>query len=186
MTAQVVTVTSTVTTQTAKIKRGYLTLSSSYATNGEAVAASALGLQHIDEMFLVPRGVTPFATQINPKWDPVNRKIVALKTGFPVTRKGAVAGAAAGNVTCTGVLTATDQLVRVLGVCGGAVGTTTVLHDLTSEFAICADATFGNAAGTATVNGCLIFEYFRPADQEVANTTDLSAVTIDFVAYQFA
>ena len=186
MTAQAVTVTSTVTTQTAKIKRGYLTLSSSYATNGEAVAASALGLQHIDEMFLVPRGVTPFATQIDPKWDPVNRKIVCLNTGFPKTRKGAVAGGATGNITCTGILIATDQLVRVLGVCGGAAGTTNVVRDQTSEFAICADATIGNVGGTATVNGCLMIEYFRPADQEVANTTDLSGTTIDFVAYEFA
>lgn len=186
MTAQAVTVQSLVVTQTARIVRGTLTLSSSYATNGEAVAASALGLQHIDQLFMVPRGVTPFATQTELKWDPVNKKVVALVAGFPKTRKGAVAGAAAGNVTCTGVLAATDQLVRVLGVCGGAIGTTTVLHDLTSEFAICADATFGNAAGTATVNGCLIFEYFRPADQEVSNTTDLSGVTVDFIAYEYA
>ena len=96
MTAQAVTVKSTVVTQTAKIVRGTLTMSSSYATNGEAVAASALGLQHVDQFFLVPRGVTPFATQTELKWDPVNRKIVALQAGFPVTRKGAVAGAAAG------------------------------------------------------------------------------------------
>ena len=186
MTAQAVTVKSTVVTQTAKIVRGTLTMSSSYATNGEAVTAASLGLQHIDEMFMVPRGVTPFVTQIDPKWDPVNRKIVALKTGFPVTRKGATAGGATGNITCTGIIAATDQLVRVIGSCGGASGTTNVIRDQTKEFAICGDATIGNVGGTATVNGCLLIEYFRPSDQEAANATDLSGTTIDFVAYEFA
>lgn len=185
MTAQAISATKIVVSQTLTVVYGQIKLSSSYATGGEAVTAAGLGIQHIDKMFLTPQGVASAGSQYQAEWDAAAGKVVARTTGLPVLRRGSVAGAAAGNVTCTGIAVG-DVLFQVLGVCGGAIGTTTAVADLTSQFAVCGANTIGNAAGTATVNGELLIAYYRASDAEVVSTTDLSAVAFDFVAYQFA
>ncbi|PAZ15677.1 hypothetical protein CLM62_12840 [Streptomyces sp. SA15] len=68
-----------------------------------------------------------------------------------------VAGAAAGNVTVTGVKTR-DQLVSVLRAVGGGVDVTDVT-DLTAEFTISAANTVNNTGGTATTGSKLIVTY---------------------------
>lgn len=65
----------------------------------------------------------------------------------------AVAGAAAGNVTVTGIAT-NDRLISVIKHDG-----TGVVSDLTSEFAISAANTINNAAGTSSAGGHLVVTY---------------------------
>lgn len=61
-----------------------------------------------------------------------------------------VAGAAAGDVTVTGIKT-TDKLVAVLDIAG---------TDLTSEFTISAADTINNVGGTSSAASQLIVAYF--------------------------
>jgi len=77
---------------------------------------------------------------------------INLKT-FPV------AGAAAGNLTVTGITT-DDRLVSVVGfiLVEGAPNTLTIL-DLTSEFTITAANTINNTGGTASTAGMLFVTY---------------------------
>ena len=185
MTAQAISATKIVVSQTLTVVHGTIKLSSSYATGGEAVTAAGLGIQHIDKMFLTPQGVANAGSQYQAEWDAAAGKVVVRTTGLPTLRRGHVAGGAAGNITCTGIQT-TDVLFQVLGVCGGAIGTTTAVADQTGEFTISATNTINNTSGTATVNGELLIAYYRPSDAEVVSTTDLSGVAFDFVAYQFA
>lgn len=77
-----------------------------------------------------------------------------LGTGF--IKVALVAGAAAGNVTVTGITTA-DALVAVLHLPdGGAIDD---MADLTSEFSITAANTINNAGGTSSANGKLLIFY---------------------------
>lgn len=69
-------------------------------------------------------------------------------------RQAVVAGAAAGNVTVTGVK-ARDRLMSVLRVAGAGDAVTDVTN-LTSEFTITAANTINNAGGTATTSAKLI------------------------------
>lgn len=64
-----------------------------------------------------------------------------IKAGF--IKQALVAGAAAGDVTVTGIK-AGDELVSVLHNTAGT------LADLTSEFSVTADDTINNDGGTAT------------------------------------
>jgi|GEM_PF-6886331 len=66
-----------------------------------------------------------------------------------------VAGAAAGNVTVTGIA-ADDTLIAVLHLDMGGNAET----DLTSEFSITAANTINNTGGTATTNDTLLVLYF--------------------------
>jgi len=68
-----------------------------------------------------------------------------------------VAGAAAGNITVTGIKTR-DRLVSVLRAVGGGTDVTDVT-DLSSEFAITAADTINNTGGTATTGSKLIVTY---------------------------
>lgn len=68
-----------------------------------------------------------------------------------------VAGAAAGNITVTGIK-ARDRLVSVLRAVGGGVDVTDV-DDLTDEFTISAADTINNTGGTATTGSTLIVTY---------------------------
>jgi hypothetical protein len=163
------------------LSHGTITFDSSYPTGGEALAASLVGLDFVSKIFLQPRGSAALAYQVT--YDLSGKKLL-VRPIRPVLRRGVVNGAAAGNVTCTGVVAATDTLFRVVADCRTATPAY-ARKDLTSEFAVCADNTIGNAAGTASVNGTLEIEYLRSTDQEVTNTTDLSALVVDFVAYQF-
>lgn len=163
------------------ISHGTITFDSSYPTGGEAIAGSDVGLDFVSKIFLQPRGLAANAFTV--EYDYSGKKLLVHRLE-PVLRRGVVAGAAAGNVTCTGIVAATDRLFRVVADCRTATPAY-ARKDVTSEFAICADNTIGNAAGTASVNGTLEIEYFRPADQEVGNTFDLSALVVDYVAYQF-
>lgn len=69
-------------------------------------------------------------------------------------RQAVVAGAAAGNVTVTGVKTR-DRLVSVLRAVGGGTDVTDVTN-LTSEFTISAADTINNTGGTATTGSKLV------------------------------
>ncbi len=82
------------------------------------------------------------------------------ETGIvPRLRTAVVAGAAAGNVTVTGIRVS-DKLSSVIAFqVGAAVGIDSVA-DLTSEFAITASNTINNTGGTASTNGWLQIIYF--------------------------
>lgn len=67
------------------------------------------------------------------------------------------AGAAAGNVTVTGIATG-DKLVSVLRLIGAGTDVTDVT-DLTSEFSITAANTINNTGGTATSGSKLVVLY---------------------------
>lgn len=69
-------------------------------------------------------------------------------------RAAVVAGATAGDVTVTGVVT-TDVLVLVLRIIGAGVSVTDVA-DITSEFSITAGGTINNAGGTDTSSDKLL------------------------------
>jgi len=75
-----------------------------------------------------------------------------------------VAGAAAGNVTVTGVAL-TDKLYYVGGFSAvynsGAIDTLTPLN-LTSEFTITAANTVNNTSGTASTGGLLLVIWYAP------------------------
>lgn len=71
-------------------------------------------------------------------------------------------GAAAGNITVTGISPDTDELVSVYKVHNIATdaGPPTIT-DLTSEFTITAANTINNTAGTASTGDCLVISYVR-------------------------
>lgn len=72
-----------------------------------------------------------------------------------------VAGAAAGDVTVTGIKTR-DKLISVLHV--DFTDASETGQDLTSEFSITADDTINNGGGTATTGGFLIVAYWKASD----------------------
>jgi adhesin HecA-like repeat protein len=69
-------------------------------------------------------------------------------------RQAVAAGAAAGNITVTGVK-ATDRLVSVLFADGAGVAVEDIV-DLTSEFTITAADTINNTGGTSTAGGSVV------------------------------
>lgn len=77
-----------------------------------------------------------------------------LGTGF--IKVALVAGAAAGNVTVTGIATA-DALISVLHL--PDAGAIDAMADLTAEFTISAANTINNAAGTSSADGKLLVIY---------------------------
>ncbi len=87
------------------------------------------------------------------------------------------AGAAAGNVTVTGIAT-TDTLVSVL-VFTTAASIATVA-DLTAEFTITATDTVNNTGGTSTANNQLLIIVDRPN-----STVDSVAVTDQIIPFDF-
>lgn len=81
--------------------------------------------------------------------------------GYPRNvKKRWVAGAAAGNVTVTGIKT-TDKILYVGGftLAEGAPNTFGVLNDLTAQFSITAADTINNAGGTSSAGGVLLVEW---------------------------
>ena len=66
-------------------------------------------------------------------------------------------GAAAGNVTATGVAL-TDKLIAVHAVTVDTSGYTTAVADLTSEFSITAANTINNTGGTSTANQLVLVQ----------------------------
>lgn len=70
-----------------------------------------------------------------------------------------VAGAAAGNITVTGIK-ATDTLLRV-----GGLLTIGAPLNLTAEFTITADNTINNVGGTSSAGGALLVEWVTPDAQ---------------------
>lgn len=148
------------------------TFDSSYPTGGEALTAADYGFDRI--IAVLPLGPTTSGLDVRPSDS--NAKIQVFNAKAPI-RHGQVDGAAAGNVTCTGVAVG-DVITKVLAICANVATPAFKYKDITTEFAVCGANTIGNAAGTATVNGCLLVDYYRPSDQEVANTTDLSAESV--------
>lgn len=69
-------------------------------------------------------------------------------------RQAVVGGAAAGNISVTGIKTR-DRLVSVLRAIGAGT-TVTDVTDLTSEFTISAAGTISNTGGTATTGSKLV------------------------------
>jgi hypothetical protein len=97
-----------------------------------------------------------------------------------------VTGAAAGDVTVTGIAT-TDTLVSVLVFTTAA--SIASLADLTAEFTITATDTINNAAGTSTANNRLIVTVDRPnvvadalAVTEFIIPFDFEVIAIDVVS----
>lgn len=78
----------------------------------------------------------------------------------PKLKTYVVAGAAAGNVTVTGVTTGDEIQSVVAHQVGAAVGVDSV-EDLTSEFAITADDTINNTGGTSSANGFLVIQIWE-------------------------
>lgn len=76
----------------------------------------------------------------------------------PDLKQTIVAGAAAGNVTVTGIKPF-DKLVSVLHV--DFTDASETGQDLTSEFSITAVDTINNTGGTASTGGFLIVTYWR-------------------------
>lgn len=144
-----------------------VTFDSSYPTGGEAIAASDFGFDRI--LAVLPLGPTTNGKTVRPT-NVYDKLQVFESGGGSVARIGT--GAAAGNVTVTGVA-ATDTIESVILLCDSA----TVALDLTSEFAVCATNTIGNAAGTSTAGGKVLARTLTAGQRakEVANTTDLSA-----------
>lgn len=66
-------------------------------------------------------------------------------------------GAAAGNVTATGVALA-DKLIAVHSVTIDTSGYTTAVADLTAEFSITAANTINNTGGTSTANKLVLVQ----------------------------
>ena len=164
------------------LSHGTITFDNSYASGGEPLTAALVGLDFVDKILLTVRAGANQPYRVT--YDRTNKKLIVQSSELKI-RHGQVDGGAAGNITCTGVVAATDVIKRVMAVCANVATPAFKYKDVTAEFAVCADNTIGNAAGTATVNGCLLIDYWRPADQEVANATDLSALVVDFIAYQF-
>jgi hypothetical protein len=62
----------------------------------------------------------------------------------------AAVGASAGDMTCTGVVKATDRLLHVrVDTLNATTGCITASNDLTSEFTISANDTVNNTGGTS-------------------------------------
>jgi len=71
----------------------------------------------------------------------------------------ATEGAAAGNITITGIATE-DHLVSVQHLAGDGTQLNGGAADLTAEFSITAANTINNTGGTSTANGVVIVTYF--------------------------
>ena len=72
-------------------------------------------------------------------------------------RQAVVAGAAAGNITVTGIKTR-DTLVSVLHMAGAGTAVTDVAN-LVTEFTISAANTINNTGGTSSASGKLVVTY---------------------------
>lgn len=90
-------------------------------------------------------------------------------------RTAVVDGAAAGNVTVTGIATL-DELISVIHCTAGATEDGT-FADLTSEFTISAADTINNAAGTSTSGNKLIVIYRDRAEFHLSETGAGTAVS---------
>lgn len=93
---------------------------------------------------------------------------MALPTGNLTRIPGGLAqftimavGAAAGDVTVTGLLT-TDEILFIQSVAFDADGDITAVADLTSEFSITAADTLNNTGGTSTADEMLSITIARP------------------------
>lgn len=165
-----------------RVARSVVTFDNSYPTGGEAFVASDLGLQHVDFCVCIPR-----ASGHVVQFDKANGKLVVYRSGNANIKTFVVAGAAAGNVTVTGIAT-TDVLKSVIRLDRDATAANVNLSDLTSEFAICAADTIGNAAGTNTTGDALLVVVARPSTNgallEVPATTDLATLVVDVLAFQ--
>jgi hypothetical protein len=148
---------------------GTITFDSSYPSGGEAIAASDVGLPFIDRMEIISRTAGFRVT-----YDKTNKKLL-VSYSSPVAKIGT--GAAAGNVTVTGIRT-TDTLQSVILLCDSA----TVALDLTSEFAVCAADTIGNAAGTTTAGGKVLV---LTRNNEVGSAVSLATLVADYKATYF-
>ena len=100
----------------------------------------------------------------------VNRDLIAsgAVSGSKITnpiKLAIISGGAAGSHTVTGIRTG-DELISVLE----QNGTSGLLTDLTSEFAIATSDTITNSGGTATSGDKLIILYLD-------KTTDLTSMT---------
>jgi hypothetical protein len=74
----------------------------------------------------------------------------------------AAVGAAAGNMTCTGVVKATDRLLHVrVDTLNATTGCITSSADLTSEFTISADDQINNTSGTSCAGKNVIVTFAR-------------------------
>ena len=79
---------------------------------------------------------------------PVTTKLTSFPNGISQFEFAAV-GAAAGNMTCTGVVKATDRLLHVRAdTLNATTGCITASADLTSEFTISANDQINNTGGT--------------------------------------
>lgn len=84
----------------------------------------------------------------------------AIKSVTGGVATAVVAGAAAGNVTVTGITTA-DRLVSVIRLNRDATAANIDISDLTSEFSITAANTIANTGGTNTTGDSLLVIYER-------------------------
>lgn len=159
-----------------------LTFDDSYPTGGEAVAASDFGLREIHAVIVTG----PTALGREARWIPSTGKIQVLnpaKIAAANLKTFKAAGAAAGNVTVTGVA-ATDTILSVLVLDRDATAANIDLLDLTSEFSVCAADTIGNAGGTSTSGNSLYVVVSRQtvtAAAEVASAGDLTGDSVELL-----
>jgi hypothetical protein len=154
-----------------------VTFDSSYATGGVAFDPARFGIEGKPAMVVIsPRtaGSRPFDVA----YDRTNKKLVVMREGATSLKSFVAAGAAAGNVTVTGIAT-TDQLLSVVRLDRDATAANINISDITSEFTISATDTINNTAGTNTTGDSLLVLVARPANIEVPNATNLSTLVCD-------
>jgi len=154
-----------------RLVRTDVTFDSSYLTGGELLVPKDLGLSQV--IAAIPVGFTNSGRQV--VFTGTTLKV--LNPGAQI-KQTAIAGAAAGNHTVTGILT-TDTLVSVIHL----DSTTKLLADKTSEYTITAGDTINNTAGTSSASNTVLVTYSRGIDNEVASTTDLSAETVSLLVF---
>lgn len=148
-----------------------VTFDDSYPAGGEAVSAASFGFDRI--LAILPLGPTTSGRDVRPT--NVNDKLQVFEPAGGVVQRVAD-GAAAGNVTVTGVAAA-DTIDNVLLLCDG---TAAIVLDLTAEFAVCALNTIGNAGGTSTAGGRVVVKTRTSGNRsaEVAATTNLATESV--------
>lgn len=93
-----------------------------------------------------------------------SKPVLPTIRAVPYIKMMVVAGAAAGNLTCTGIKK-DDQIISVVAYSNPAAGVVpTGMVDLTSEFTATATDTINNTGGTSTANKVVIVIWARTAD----------------------
>lgn len=93
-----------------------------------------------------------------------SKPVLPVSHSKPFIKMMMCAGAAAGNVTCTGIKK-DDEIIQVVAFTFPAAGAVpTGMQDLTAEFTATATDTINNTGGTSTANKGVLVIWARTAD----------------------